>query len=299
MKIKAAVLYEPHKPMVVETIDIDEPREGEVLVRIAAAGVCYSDYHIMIGEWSWPLPVVLGHEGAGVVERVGPGVTRMEPGQTVILNFRANCGTCHYCIIGRPVLCDGVSAPRHTLFDGSSRLSKDGQTIHHMARTSCFAEYAVVPESGAVPVRDEDYLTRRFGELCVDFAHRGLPEEVNEEHRMAVAGRALNYLNENKQFDLVDFERTLDDPELIEQFTLFRENYQEETGSALEDRFTLSVPEARKAKKRLTGKLKLDTGAEVRFSSAFIDQAENLLERGYDEQKEMHYLKIYFDNQLQ
>jgi len=153
MKIKAAVLYEPHKPMVVETIDIDEPREGEVLVRIAAAGVCYSDYHIMIGEWSWPLPVVLGHEGAGVVERVGPGVTRMEPGQTVILNFRANCGTCHYCIIGRPVLCDGVSAPRHTLFDGSSRLSKDGQTIHHMARTSCFAEYAVVPESGAVPVR--------------------------------------------------------------------------------------------------------------------------------------------------
>ena len=153
MKIKAAVLYEPHKPMVVETIDIDEPREGEVLVRIMAAGVCYSDYHIMIGEWSWPLPVVLGHEGAGVVERVGPGVTRMEPGQTVILNFRANCGTCHYCIIGRPVLCDGVSAPRHTLFDGSSRLSKDGQTIHHMARTSCFAEYAVVPESGAVPVR--------------------------------------------------------------------------------------------------------------------------------------------------
>ncbi|MEE3287915.1 MAG: Zn-dependent alcohol dehydrogenase [Pseudomonadota bacterium] len=153
MKIKAAVLYEPNKPMAVETIDLDEPREGEVLVRIAAAGVCYSDYHIMIGEWSHPLPVVLGHEGAGVVERVGPGVTRLAPGQTVILNFRANCGTCHYCVIGRPVLCDGVDAPRNTMFDGSSRLSKDGQTIHHMARTSCFAEYAVVPESGAVPVR--------------------------------------------------------------------------------------------------------------------------------------------------
>jgi hypothetical protein len=153
--------------------------------------------------------------------------------------------------------------------------------------------------AGAAPVRDEDYLTRRFGELCVDFAHRGLPEEVNEENRMAVAGRALNYLNENKQFDLIDFERTLDDPELIEQFSLFRENYQEETGNALEDQFTLSGPEAKKAKKRLTGKLKLDTGAELRFSSAFIDQAENLLERGYDEQKEMHYLKVYFDKQLQ
>ncbi|MFP6874919.1 MAG: nucleoid-associated protein [Verrucomicrobiales bacterium] len=153
--------------------------------------------------------------------------------------------------------------------------------------------------AGAAPVRDEDYLTRRFGELCVDFAHRGLPEEINEEHRMAVAGRALNYLNESKQFDLSDFERTLDDPELIEQFTLFRKNYQEETGNTLEDRFTVSGPEARKAKKRLTGRLRLDTGAELRFSSAFIDQAEKLLERGYDEQKEMHYLKIYFDHQLQ
>ena len=153
MEIKAAVLYEPNKPMVVETINLDEPQDGEVLVRIVAAGVCYSDYHIMKGEWSHPLPAVLGHEGAGVVERVGSGVTRVAPGQNVILNFRANCGICHYCIIGRPVLCNGVDSPRNTMFDGSSRLSKDGQTIHHMTRTSCFAEFAVVPESGAVPVR--------------------------------------------------------------------------------------------------------------------------------------------------
>ena len=153
MKIKAAVLYEPNTPMVVETIDLDEPQEGEVLVRIVAAGVCYSDYHIMKGEWSHPLPAVLGHEGAGVVERVGSGVTRVAPGQNVILNFRANCGICHYCIIGRPVLCNGIDSPRNTMFDGSSRLSKDGQTIHHFARTACFAEFAVVPESGAVPVR--------------------------------------------------------------------------------------------------------------------------------------------------
>ena len=153
MKIKAAVLYEPNTPMVVETIDLDEPQEGEVLVRIVAAGVCYSDYHIMKGEWSHPLPAVLGHEGAGIVERVGSGVTRVVPGQNVILNFRANCGICHYCVIGRPVLCNGIDSPRNTMFDGSSRLSKDGQTIHHFARTACFAEFAVVPESGAVPVR--------------------------------------------------------------------------------------------------------------------------------------------------
>ena len=155
MKIKAAVLYEQNAPMVVETINLDEPQEGEVLVRIVAAGVCYSDYHIINGEWTHPLPVVLGHEGAGVIERVGPRVTRLQTGQTVILNFRANCGSCHYCIIGRPVLCNGINTPRNTMFDGTSRLSKDGEKIHHMTRTSCFAEYAVVPESGAVPVRED------------------------------------------------------------------------------------------------------------------------------------------------
>lgn len=155
MQIKAAVLYEPNQPLVVETVELDDPKAGEVLVRIAAAGVCHSDYHIMKGEWSTPLPVVLGHEGAGVVERVGPGVTRLSPGQHVILNFRANCGACHYCTIGRPVLCDGIDTPRTAMFDGTNRLHKNGQAIHHMARTACFAEYAVVPESGAVPVRDD------------------------------------------------------------------------------------------------------------------------------------------------
>jgi hypothetical protein len=152
--------------------------------------------------------------------------------------------------------------------------------------------------AGAVPVRDEDYLTKRFGQLCVDFAQRGLPEEANEERRMAVAGRALDYISENKEFELSDFEESLDDPELIDQFTHFRKNYGEETGTILEDQFSVSAPEARKAKRNLKGRLKLDSGAELRFSSAFIDQADNLLERGYDEAKKMHYLKVYFDKQL-
>ena len=155
MKTKAAVLYEANTPMVIETVDLQEPQEGEVLVKVAAAGVCHSDFHIMKGEWAWPMPAILGPEGAGIVERVGPGVTRVKPGQSVILNFRANCGTCRYCIIGRPVLCNGAGGQRHTLFDGTSRLSKNGETIHHMARTSCFSEYTVVPESGAVPVRSD------------------------------------------------------------------------------------------------------------------------------------------------
>ena len=153
--------------------------------------------------------------------------------------------------------------------------------------------------AGAVPVRDEDYLTRRFGQLCVDFAQKGLPEGANEERRMAVAGKALDYLNDNSKFEISDFEQNLDDPELIDQFTQFRKSHGEETGTVLEDQFNLSAPEARKAKRRLKGKLKLDTGAELHLSPAFIDRADELLERGYDEEKKMHYLKIYFDEQLQ
>ena len=160
MKTKAAVLYETNTPLVVETLDLDDPKEGEVLVRIVAAGVCYSDYHLIKGEWSHPLPAVLGHEGAGVVESVGLGVTRVEPGQHVILNFRANCGTCHYCIVGRPVLCNGISSPRNAMLDGTSRLSKEGRKIHHFSRTACFSEFVVVPETGAVPVRQDMPLDR-------------------------------------------------------------------------------------------------------------------------------------------
>ena len=160
MEMKAAVLCEPNEPLVIETLELDDPKDGEVLVRIAAAGVCYSDYHVMKGEWTMPLPMVLGHEGAGVVEKVGTGVTRTKPGDRVILNFRPNCGHCHYCVVGRPVLCDGIETPRVAMFDGTVRLHRNGRDVYHMARTACFAEYAVVPEAGAVPVRDDMPLDR-------------------------------------------------------------------------------------------------------------------------------------------
>lgn len=160
MQVKAAVLYEARKPLVIETIEIDPPRAGEVLVRMASAGVCRSDYHAMVGEWTVPLPMVLGHEAAGVVEAVGEGVTRSKPGDHVILNFRPNCGWCRYCIAGRPVLCNGSDTPRWVQFDGTSRLHKGEQVINAYARLGSFAEYAVVPESGAVPVRKDMPLDR-------------------------------------------------------------------------------------------------------------------------------------------
>ena len=155
MKINAAVLYEPNTPLVVETVDLDEPNDGEVLVRIAAAGVCYSDYHVMKGEWTMPMPMVLGHEAAGVVDKIGSGVTRVAVGDHVILNFRPNCGTCRHCVVGRPVICTGIETPRWFMFDGTARLHKGGQDIHHFSRTASFAEYAVVQESGAIPVRKD------------------------------------------------------------------------------------------------------------------------------------------------
>lgn len=155
MKMNAAVLYEVDQPLVVEEVELDDPRDGEVLVRMAGAGVCYSDYHVMNGDWTAPLPIVLGHEGSAVVEKVGPSVSRLKPGQPVVLNFRANCGTCRHCTVGRPVLCDGIETPRFGMFDGTSRLHRNGRAINHMARVACFAEYAVLPESGAVPVRPD------------------------------------------------------------------------------------------------------------------------------------------------
>ena len=101
-----------------------------------------------------PLPMVLGHEAAGFVEkRSGPGCTQVKPGQPVILNFRPNCGWCNHCVGGRPVLCNGADTPRWFQFDGTVRLHRNGEDIHHFARIASFAEYAVVPESGAVPVR--------------------------------------------------------------------------------------------------------------------------------------------------
>ncbi len=152
MKTKAAVLYEPNQALVIEELDLDEPQAGEVLVRIAAVGVCYSDLHFMNGEWKFPSPIVLGHEGSAIVERVGSGVTRVKPGDHCILIFQSNCGECYYCTIGRPMLCNGRPSNPNTMYDGTCRLSRNGQPVYHMARVACFAEYAVIPDEQLLPI---------------------------------------------------------------------------------------------------------------------------------------------------
>src|SRR5690348_16723493 len=104
MKIQAAVLFQPSTPFEVLDLELDEPRSGEVLVRLAAAGVCHSDYHLVSGATRHPMPVVAGHEGAGVVEAVGPDVTSVQAGDHVVLNWAPACGTCFYCLREKPNL---------------------------------------------------------------------------------------------------------------------------------------------------------------------------------------------------
>jgi NDMA-dependent alcohol dehydrogenase len=157
MKIRAAVFHEPHHPFEIETLDLEPPRAGEVLVKIAAAGVCHSDWHLMTGATKHPTPVVPGHEGAGIVEAVGDGVARVKPGDHVALSWAPNCGECFYCLNGRPSLCAAYAGPiwAGTMMDGTTRLKKNGQPVYHFSALACFAEYAVVPQQCCVPINKQ------------------------------------------------------------------------------------------------------------------------------------------------
>jgi len=153
--MKAAVLYEQRKPLVVEDIEIEDPKHGEVLVKIAAAGVCHSDLHFINGMWPAALPLVMGHEGAGIVEKIGPGVTSVAPGDHVITSWVSPCGTCLTCLSGKPYLCMTALLQGAVMRDGTSRLKKGSQQLNHQNQVSTFAEYSVLPASGAVKIRPD------------------------------------------------------------------------------------------------------------------------------------------------
>lgn len=150
--MKAAVLYEYGQPLRIEEVDLDPPQAGEVRVRLAASGVCRSDWHIVQGVHPGPLPVVLGHEGAGWVESVGEGVDHVRPGDPVVLTWLPYCGRCRSCCNGRPTQCSDVAwSEAGYLRDGTTRLHRDALRIHHNT-SSTFAEETVVPAETALPV---------------------------------------------------------------------------------------------------------------------------------------------------
>ncbi len=158
MKIKAAVAYEPNRPLVIEEVDLEGPREGEVLVRLAATGVCHTDAYTLSGADPEGLfPSVLGHEGAGVVVEVGKGVRSLKEGDHVIPLYTPECRECEFCLSGKTNLCQKIRATqgRGLMPDGTSRLSKGGKTIHHFMGTSTFATHTVLPEISLAKVRKD------------------------------------------------------------------------------------------------------------------------------------------------
>lgn len=154
MKTKAAVMYGTKELLRVEELDLEPPKAGEVLVQMGAAGVCHSDYHVMSGQAGHDLPVVLGHEGAGVVVEVGPGVKDVAVGDHVVLSWIPYCGECHFCKNDQTHLCQEYKTPlwAGTMVDGSCRLSNADGPVHHLSMLACWAESVVVPEVSCVVI---------------------------------------------------------------------------------------------------------------------------------------------------
>ncbi len=156
MKVKAAVLEKPRATLAIEELTLEAPHDGEALVRIAASGVCHSDYHLISGATRHPMPAVLGHEGAGVVEAVGSGVSRVKVGDHVVLNWAPDCGHCYYCLRGKPNLCETFTGPiwEGVMLDGTPRLHRNGgRPVFHYCGLASFAQYAVVPQESCIVVR--------------------------------------------------------------------------------------------------------------------------------------------------
>jgi S-(hydroxymethyl)glutathione dehydrogenase / alcohol dehydrogenase len=163
VKIRAAVLESFGEPLEVQEIDLAEPKAGEVLVRLVACGVCHTDLYTASGaDPSGYTPTVLGHEGAGVVEAVGDGVTSVAPGDHVVTLFSPQCRECEHCLDSRTNLCLAIREQQNLGFlpDGTTRLSRDGEPLRHFMGTSTFAEYTVMPEIALANVNKEAPLDR-------------------------------------------------------------------------------------------------------------------------------------------
>jgi S-(hydroxymethyl)glutathione dehydrogenase/alcohol dehydrogenase len=158
VRIRAAVLEEFGRPLVVQEVELAEPKAGEVLVRLAACGVCHTDLYTASGvDPSGYAPCVLGHEGAGVVERVGHGVTSVKPGDHVVTLFAPECGECVHCRSPKTNRCVAIRDQQNAgyLPDGTTRLARNGEPLRHFMGTSTFAEYTVMPEIALAVVNPE------------------------------------------------------------------------------------------------------------------------------------------------
>ncbi len=226
MRIRAAVAWESGKPLEVGEIELEGPKAGECLVRLAATGVCHTDAYTLSGADPEGLfPVVLGHEGAGIVEEVGPGVTSLAPGDHVIPLYTPECRECKFCLSGRTNHCQKIRATqgRGLMPDGTSRLSKRGRPIHHYMGTSTFAECTVLPEISLAKIRSDAPLDKvcllgcgvttgigavlntarvRPGESVAVFGLGGIGLSVIQGAVLAGAERVLGIDTNPRKFDL-------------------------------------------------------------------------------------------------
>jgi len=157
--MKAAVFHGPGQPLTIEQVDIDEPKEREVVVRTVASGVCHSDLHFVDGLYMWPTPAILGHEAAGVVEKVGSQVSYLKPGDHVIACLSVFCGYCEECMSGHPNLCTNKAATQRTPTD-KPRLSQKGKMVNQFADLSGYAEKMLLHENALVKIADDVPLDR-------------------------------------------------------------------------------------------------------------------------------------------
>jgi Zn-dependent alcohol dehydrogenase len=154
VKARAALFRAPGRPLELAEVALEQPGPGDVLVRMAATGICGSDLHVVRGEWTRPTPMVLGHEGAGIVEAVGEDVRGLAPGDRVVLSWAPSCGECAPCRHGRPVACAPLRAgiAAGTLPDGTTRMSAGGAPVYRMTAIGALAELVVVPARAALPL---------------------------------------------------------------------------------------------------------------------------------------------------
>ena len=228
MKTRAAVAWGPNKPLSIEEVDLEGPKKGEVLVKIKASGVCHTDAYTLSGADPEGLfPAILGHEGGGVVEEVGEGVTTLQKGDHVIPLYTAECGTCKFCTSGKTNLCQRVRATqgRGLMPDETSRFSKDGKTIYHYMGTSTFSEHTVLPEVSLAKVSKDAPLDKicllgcgvttgigavfntakvEKGATIAVFGLGGIGLSVIQGAKMAEAGRIIAIDINSDKFELAE-----------------------------------------------------------------------------------------------
>lgn len=154
VRTRAALLYGPTRSFAVEELELDDPKQGEVLIKMVATGLCHSDWYFATRDSPGRYPIVAGHEGTGIVEKVGPGVTGLQPGDHVVVTFIPPCGKCRWCLSGIPVLCDrGANVTIGAQLDGTFRMrNKEGQEVGQFACISAFSEWTVAPTDAVVRI---------------------------------------------------------------------------------------------------------------------------------------------------